>query len=88
MELGTPPPILGRSLEVEMNQEVIAIDLDALEQDTGDVIAVLQDGNCKVSFWTQLASEYWKKGWIEAAQRIINAAVECQLLSLVGWSNF
>jgi len=77
MEMGTPP-LAMRSLEIEVgDQEVITIDLDSLDQSTDDVIAVLQDAGCKVSIWTQLASEYWRRGWLESAQKITNAAVEC-----------
>jgi RNA polymerase-associated protein CTR9 len=77
MEMGTPP-LATRSLEIEVgDQEVITIDLDSLDQSTDDVIAVLQDAECKVSIWTQLASEYWRRGWLESAQKITNAAVEC-----------
>jgi RNA polymerase-associated protein CTR9 len=78
MEMGTPP-LTTRTLEIEVgDQEVITIDLDALDQSTDDVIAVLQDAQCKVSVWTQLASEYWRRGWLESAQKITNAAVECK----------
>ncbi|KIM30492.1 hypothetical protein M408DRAFT_15487 [Serendipita vermifera MAFF 305830] len=76
MEMGTPPPAT-RSLEIEVgDQEVITIDLDSLDQSTEDVIAVLQDAQCRVSIWTQLASEYWRRGWLESAQKITHAAVE------------
>ncbi|KAG9042943.1 hypothetical protein FS842_001965, partial [Serendipita sp. 407] len=76
MEMGTPPPI-SRSLEIALgDQEVVTIDLDSLDQSTDDVIAVLQDARCRVLIWTQLASEYWRRGWLESAQKITNAAVE------------
>ena len=81
MEMGTPPPAT-RSLEIEVgDQEVITIDLDSLDQSTEDVIAVLQDAQCKVTVWTQLASEYWRRGWLESAQKITHAAVECKYLA-------
>ncbi|PVG02568.1 TPR-like protein [Serendipita vermifera] len=75
MEMGTPPSFT-RSLEIELGDQVIAIDLDSLDQNTEDVIDVLQDAQCKVMVWTQLASEYWRRGWLESAQRITNAAVD------------
>lgn len=81
MEMGTPPPV-ARALEIEVDQEVITIDLDSLDPSTDDVLAVLQDAECKVSVWTHLASEYWRKGWLESAQRITNQAVACQSLFL------
>ncbi|KAG8810480.1 hypothetical protein FRC17_002919 [Serendipita sp. 399] len=82
MEMGTPPPI-SRSLEIALgDQEVITIDLDSLDQSTDDVIAVLQDAQCQVSIWTQLASEYWRRGWLESAQRITHFAVEWDRESL------
>lgn len=78
MEMGTPPPVAARALEIEVDQEVITIDLDSLDPSTDDVVAVLQDAECKISVWTQLASEYWRKGWLESAQRITNQAIECE----------
>lgn len=76
MEMGTPPPVT-RALEIDIgDQEVITIDLDALDQSTDDVINVLQDARCKVTTWTQLASEYWRRGWLDSAQRIAHAALE------------
>jgi hypothetical protein len=77
MEMGTPPSFT-RSLEIELGDQVIAIDLDSLDQNTEDVIDVLQDAQCKVMVWTQLASEYWRRGWLESAQKITNAAVNCK----------
>ena len=80
MEMGTPPPVT-RALEIDIgDQEVITIDLDALDQSTDDVINVLQDAQCRVATWTQLASEYWRRGWLDSAQKIAHAALECMCL--------
>jgi len=73
----SPPPVAARAVGIEVEQEVRNIDLDSLDPSTDDVVAVLQDAECKISVWTQLASEYWRKGWLESAQRITNQAIEC-----------
>ncbi|KII92703.1 hypothetical protein PLICRDRAFT_51061 [Plicaturopsis crispa FD-325 SS-3] len=73
----TPSPPPTRSFDVELTgQEVITIDLDNLDRNPSDVIDVLKDGRCKVWVWTKLAAEYWRKGWLEAAENIAKAAIE------------
>lgn len=67
----------GRSVDIELGgQEVITIDLDNLDPDPNDVLDLLKEGNCKVWVWTKLAGEYWRRGYLEAAERIATTAIE------------
>ncbi|KAF5380573.1 hypothetical protein D9615_004659 [Tricholomella constricta] len=70
----TPP---GRSVDIELgSQEIITIDLDNLDPDPEDVLSLLKDGQCKIWVWTKLAGEYWRRGYLEAADKIARSAIE------------
>ncbi|KAH7889009.1 hypothetical protein F5I97DRAFT_1804053 [Phlebopus sp. FC_14] len=70
---GTP----GRSIDIELGgQEVITIDLDNLDPNPDDVLDLLKEGQCRISVWTKLAGEYWRRGYLDAAERIAHAAIE------------
>ncbi|KAF8813945.1 RNA polymerase II-associated protein [Phlegmacium glaucopus] len=70
-------PPSGRSVDIELGgQEVITIDLDNLDPNPDDVLDLLKDGQCKVWVWTKLAGEYWRRGYLEAAEKIARSAVE------------
>ena len=72
-------PLPGRSVDIELGgQEVITIDLDNLDPNPDDVLDLLKDGQCKVWVWTKLAGEYWRRGYLEAAEKIGRSAVECK----------
>jgi len=76
-------PLPGRSVDIELGgQEVITIDLDNLDPNPDDVLDLLKDGQCKVWVWTKLAGEYWRRGYLDAAERIASTAVECTCLWL------
>ncbi|KAF9232678.1 hypothetical protein BU15DRAFT_80981 [Melanogaster broomeanus] len=67
----------GRSIDIELGgQEVITIDLVDLDPNPDDVLDLLRDGQCKVSVWGRLAGEYWRRGYLTAAERIAHAAIE------------
>jgi len=67
----------GRSIDIELGgQEVINIELDSLESEVDDVIEVLKDGQPKVGYWTRLAGEYLRRGYLDAAEKIALCAVE------------
>ncbi|KAF8070705.1 RNA polymerase II-associated protein [Lyophyllum atratum] len=69
------PP--GRSVDIELGgQEVITIDLDNLDPNPEDVLDLLKDGQCKIWVWTKLAGEYWRRGYLEAAEKIARSAIE------------
>ncbi|OSX65808.1 hypothetical protein POSPLADRAFT_1064500 [Postia placenta MAD-698-R-SB12] len=73
----TPPQVPGRSLDIELGQhEVINVELDSLDPNPDDLLEVLKEGQCKVWIWTRLASEYWRRGYLDAAERIAQAAIE------------
>jgi hypothetical protein len=75
-------PLSGRSVDIELGgQEVITIDLDNLDPNPDDVLDLLKDGQCKVWVWTKLAGEYWRRGYLEAAEKIARSAVECKWIS-------
>jgi len=69
----------GRTVDIELGgQEVITVDLDNLDPNPTDVLDLLKEGNCKVWVWTKLAGEYWRRGFLDAAERIALTAVECK----------
>lgn len=68
----------GRSIDIELGgQEVITIDLDNLDPNPDDVLDLLKEGQCRVSVWARLAGEYWRRGYLSAAERIAHSAIEC-----------
>ena len=68
----------GRSIDIELGgQEVITIDLGDLDPNPEDVLDLLKEGQCKVSVWTRLASEYWRRDYLAAADTIARAAIDC-----------
>ncbi|KAG1735969.1 hypothetical protein EDB19DRAFT_1896149 [Suillus lakei] len=70
----------GRSIDIELGgQEVITIDLDNLDPNPEDVLDLLKEGQCRVSVWTKLAGEYWRRGYLTAAERIAHSAIESLL---------
>jgi len=71
----------GRTVDIDLGTaEVITIDLDNLDPNPDDVLDLLKDGQCKDWVWTKLAGEYWRKGYLEGAERIALAAVDCESL--------
>lgn len=70
-------PSTGRSVDIELGgQEVITIDLDNLDPNPEDVLDLLKEGQCTVYVWTKLAGEYWRRGYLEAAEKIAYCAIE------------
>ena len=77
-------PVSTRSVDIELGgQEVITIDLDNLDPNPEDVLDLLKEGQCKVWVWTKLAGEYWRRGYLDAAERIARNAVECASHSII-----
>ncbi|KAF9449178.1 RNA polymerase II-associated protein [Macrolepiota fuliginosa MF-IS2] len=67
----------GRTVDIDLGTaEVITIDLDHLDPNPDDVLDLLKDGQCKDWAWTKLAGEYWRKGYLDGAERIALAAVD------------
>lgn len=67
----------GRSIDIELGgQEVINIDLDILDSNADDVLEVLKEGQPKVAYWTRLAGEYMRRGYLDAAEKIALSAIE------------
>lgn len=74
----------SRSVDIELGgQEVITVDLDNLDPNPTDVLDLLKEGNCKIWVWTKLAGEYWRRGYLDAAERIATTAVECEYLCVL-----
>jgi hypothetical protein len=72
-------PAAGRSVDIELGgQEVITIDLDNLDPNPEDVLDLLKEGQCKVWVWTKLAGEYWRRGYLGAAEKIAQQAIDCE----------
>ncbi|KAJ3576752.1 hypothetical protein NP233_g216 [Leucocoprinus birnbaumii] len=67
----------GRTVDIDLGTaEVITIDLDNLDPNPDDVLDLLKDGQCKDWVWTKLAGEYWRKGYLDGAERIAFTASE------------
>ncbi|KAI0319009.1 RNA polymerase II-associated protein [Amylostereum chailletii] len=68
----------GRTIDIELGgQEVITIELDLLGSSADDVVEVLKEGQPKVSYWTRLGGEALRRGYLDMAENIALAAVEC-----------
>ena len=72
----SPPPV--RSVDIELpSQEIITVDLDNLDANPDDLLDVLRESRSKVWVWTKLASEYLKRGMLDAAEKLTNGSVVC-----------
>ncbi|KAI0084919.1 RNA polymerase II-associated protein [Irpex rosettiformis] len=72
----SPSPAPGRSLDIELSgQEIITVDLDNLDADPDDLLDVLKESKSKVSVWLKLATEYWRRGSLEPAEKLAQGAV-------------
>ncbi|KAH9858911.1 RNA polymerase II-associated protein [Lenzites betulinus] len=77
MDGSASPPPPGRSIDIELGgQEVITIELDNLDPNPDDLLEVLKEGQCKVWIWTRLAVEYWRRGYLDAAEKIAQTAID------------
>jgi hypothetical protein len=77
----------GRSIDIELGgQEVINIELDTLDSNADDVLEVLREGQPKMAYWTRLAGEYMRRGYLDAAEKIALSAIESMLeLCVIYW---
>ncbi|KAJ7502428.1 RNA polymerase II-associated protein [Mycena galericulata] len=67
----------GRTIDIELGgQEVITIDLDVLDP-VDDVLDLLSDPQCKAKawVWTVVATEFWRRGSLEAAEKVATTAI-------------
>ncbi|KAF7357881.1 Tetratricopeptide repeat protein 1 [Mycena venus] len=67
----------GRTIDIELGgQEVITIDLDVLDP-VDEVLDLLSDPQCKAKawVWTVVATEFWRRGSLEAAEKVATTAV-------------
>lgn len=70
-------PATGRTVDIELGgQEVITIDLDQLDPDPTDVLDLLNDSQVRITVWAKIIGEYWRRGYLDAAEKLGNAAVE------------
>ncbi|KAI0338297.1 TPR-like protein [Trametopsis cervina] len=75
-ETRSPSPAPGRSIDIELSgQEIITVDLDNLDADPDDLLDVLKESRSKVSVWTKLATEYWRRGSLEPAEKLAHGAI-------------
>jgi RNA polymerase-associated protein CTR9 len=68
----------GRTIDIELGgQEVITIDLDVLDP-VDEVLDLLSDPQCQARawVWTVVATEFWRRGSLEDAEKVALAAVE------------
>ncbi|KAJ7213002.1 RNA polymerase II-associated protein [Mycena pura] len=67
----------GRTIDIELGgQEVITLDLDVLDP-VDEVLDLLSDPMCKAKtwVWTVIATEFWRRGSLEAAEKVASRAV-------------
>ncbi|KAJ6594521.1 RNA polymerase II-associated protein [Mycena capillaripes] len=67
----------GRTIDIELGgQEVITIDLDVLDP-VDEVLDLLSDPQCKAKawVWTVVATEFWRRGSLEAAEKVATTAI-------------
>lgn len=77
VDMSASPPPPGRTIDIELGgQEVITVELDSLDPIPDDLIELLREGQCRVWIWTRLAAEYWRRGHLDAAEKIAKAAIE------------
>lgn len=78
----SPSPAPGRSLDIELSgQEIITVDLDNLDANPDDLLDVLRESHSKGAVWTRLASEYWRKGNLDAAEKLASGGFDCMFLT-------
>ncbi|KIP06107.1 hypothetical protein PHLGIDRAFT_107356 [Phlebiopsis gigantea 11061_1 CR5-6] len=76
-ETRSPSPAPGRSLDIELSgQEIITVDLDNLDANPEDLLDVLRESQSKGAVWAKLASEYWRKGNLDAAEKLAAGGIE------------
>ncbi|KAF9647341.1 RNA polymerase II-associated protein [Thelephora ganbajun] len=68
-------PKAPKTIELDLLNEVVTIELDELEEDATNLILVLNESECKVWVWTKLAQEYWQRGYHDEAEKIALAAI-------------
>ena len=68
-------PKAPKTIELDLLNEVVTIELDELEEDATNLILVLNESECKVWVWTKLAQEYWQRGYHNEAEKIALAAI-------------
>lgn len=74
----SPSPVPGRSIDIELSgQEIITVDLDNLDASPDDLLDLLRESESQVWVWTRLATEYWRRGYLDAAEKLAQGAVEC-----------
>ncbi|KAJ7646672.1 RNA polymerase II-associated protein [Roridomyces roridus] len=67
----------GRTIDIELGgQEIITIDLDTLDT-VDELLDLLSDPQCKAKawVWTVVATEFWRRGSLEAAEKVATAAI-------------
>jgi RNA polymerase-associated protein CTR9 len=66
----------SRSIDVELEGDVIAVDLDNLDPDASDILDLLKEAESPVWIWARIAGEYWRKGHLVTAEGICKTAIE------------
>ncbi len=61
------------------------MDLENLDASPDDLLDLLKESQSQVWVWTKLATEYWRRGYLDAAEKLAQGAVECMWRPL--WMN-
>lgn len=70
-------PAPGRSIDIQLSeQEIITVDLDNLPASPDDLIDLLTESQSQVWIWTRFATEYWRRGNLEATEKLALGAVD------------
>lgn len=65
-----------RTLEIQLLNELVAIDFETLEEDYTEYVDLLTEANSNAHLWTRLACEYWKHNNLDAAKDICESAIK------------
>jgi len=56
---------------------VITVGIADLDPDPASILELLEEGECGLKAWLQVAIEHWRLGQLAAAEKVAKAAVEC-----------
>lgn len=71
---GLPP--FKTSLVLDLCGEAISLDLDALDEDPGGLIRILEASECERDKWMIVAGAYRRKGEVDQAIAVVQKMIE------------
>lgn len=56
---------------------MITVGIADLDPDPASILELLEEGECGLKAWLQVAIEHWRLDQLAAAEKVAKAAVEC-----------